>query len=134
MREGVTSVITRPITDQVFKHVSHIKIGMGRHLSLVLIQLSMANLSEFDRRFMEAMKSCTLALSGLLLILMECTRLGWTNIHQVLEMMLRHVNCLHLDIATFERTGRPRSMTILLTRLLVARHLAWCPVEKMDMR
>ena len=106
MREGVTSVITRPITDQVFKHVSHIKIGMGRHLSLVLIQLSMANLSEFDRRFMEAMKSCTLALSGLLLILMECTRLGWTNIHQVLEMMLRHVNCLHLDIATFERTGR----------------------------
>ena len=72
----------------------------------------MADLTLFDKRFIETMKSMLLAISGLILAMMEFTKLGWTHLHRILEMVLRHVNCLSIDINTYERTGRPRSLML----------------------
>ena len=78
--------------------------------SLILIKIVMGDLTFLDKRFIETIKSLLLAVSGIILAMMEFTKLGWIHLHVILEMILRHVNCLSIDIDTYERTGRPRSL------------------------
>ena len=75
--------------------------------SLILIKIVMGDLTFLDKRFIETIKSLLLAVSGIILAMMEFTKLGWIHLHVILEMILRHVNCLSIDIDTYERTRRP---------------------------
>ena len=79
------------------------------HLVSIIVPFIM-ELSLFDRRFAESVKTCVMSLIGILNVLMVFTRLGWTNVHQLFEVVLKNLNNLYLDIDRFERSGRPQPL------------------------
>ena len=64
-------------------------------------------LSAFDQKFAESVKTCVTALIGILNVLMVFTKLGWSNVNILLELVLKHLNNLHQDVHQYERAGRP---------------------------
>ena len=65
-------------------------------------------LSPFDKKFAESVETCVTALIGILNVLMVFTKLGWSNVNVLLELVLKHLNNLHQDIHQYERAGRPQ--------------------------